>query len=1115
MSSPALLTILLAQANEAAETASKVAETTGNDGSALKILGVLAIVIAVLTVPFMVGGYLAKSFRTPEFGARIGTVLFSIVAGLLVVGYGWPPKLGVDLKGGVILTYRIADKDADREALIEALGRRINPSGTKEIVIRPYGTQQIEIIIPEVDGEEVKTIQKLIEKAGVLEFRIVANRRDHDYIIAAARTQAEAANPAVRVRPQVEDESGKLIGRWVGVARSDQEVGGVHPLKLAGIGDHFLRNGVTGRLLEDPAMPRTTEDQALEKWLKENNAENLQVLMAVNDGYNVTGDFLAMASSSFDENARPCVNFQMSPAGATRFGALTHANRPTEGFHRQLGIVLDNTLESAPNLNSQITDRGQITGSFTSEEVSFLVNILRAGKLPSTLQGPTSKSEVGSLLGADTISKGTRAIGLSLVTVLLFIAVYYKFAGFVACLALLLNLVLILAVLILFQQPLTLPGLAGLVLTVGMSVDANVLIFERIREELQKGAALRMSIRNGFSRATTTIVDANLTTLITAIVLYAIGTDQIKGFAVALIVGILMSMFTAIFCSRVVFELAERKRWISQLSMMELLGGTSIDFIGKRKMAATFSIILIVIGLIGVVSRGKQMFDIDFLGGTAVTMKLEEKMDDDAVRRKLDETFADLKVDDSSVQYNLSRITMDNQEDRFWKVNTSLQDVDQLKGVLKAAFPLATHSMEFNNVEQRRIQDTAAQKAANKKATAKQADPTAGPGDDKAGDDKAGDDKAGDDKAGDDKAGDDKAGDDKAGDDKAGDDKAGNDKAGDDKAGDDKAGDEKAGDGAALGAKSGDLLAYSHEAVAAMTMLAGQADAANAEDKAPAEDTGFYETSADIELGSPMNYQTLLDKIDTTKTALNVNAVVELRVNEPTTNWTVASPKPFRKWTVKMSTNEENARKVLSTLQESLSSEPVWHAADKIGAQVAGKTQSLAIWALLSSLLGIVAYIWIRFQKVVFGLAAVIALVHDVLITLGAIAVSYWLVGVLGFLQIEEFKISLPVVAAFLTIIGYSLNDTIVVFDRIREVRGKSPELTDDMINASINQTLGRTLLTSLTTLIVVAILYALGGQSIHGFSFALLVGVVVGTYSSIFVASPALLWMMKRMNAH
>mgnify|MGYP001548291537 CR=1 FL=1 len=178
----------------------------------------------------------------------------------------------------------------------------------------------------------------------------------------------------------------------------------------------------------------------------------------------------------------------------------------------------------------------------------------------------------------------------------------------------------------------------------------------------------------------------------------------------------------------------------------------------------------------------------------------------------------------------------------------------------------------------------------------------------------------------------------------------------------------------------------------------------------------------------------------------------------------------------------------------------------------------MAIAALLTSLLGIVAYIWIRFQRVVFGLAAVVALVHDVLFTLGAIALSYWfargfgidgLVPLFSLLKIDEFKISLPVVAAFLTIIGYSLNDTIVVFDRIREVRGKSPSLSADMVNKSINQTLGRTLLTSLTTLLVVGILYAFGGQEIHGFAFALLIGVLVGTYSSIFVASPTLLWML------
>jgi SecD/SecF fusion protein len=170
-----------------------------------------------------------------------------------------------------------------------------------------------------------------------------------------------------------------------------------------------------------------------------------------------------------------------------------------------------------------------------------------------------------------------------------------------------------------------------------------------------------------------------------------------------------------------------------------------------------------------------------------------------------------------------------------------------------------------------------------------------------------------------------------------------------------------------------------------------------------------------------------------------------------------------------------------------------------------------AITSILLSLFAIVGYIWIRFQHLTFGLAAVVALVHDVLVTLGAVALSYWVASAGGgLLLMDEFKISLPIVAAFLTVIGYSLNDTIVVFDRIREVKGKSPELTAGMIDASINQTLSRTVLTSLTTLIVVAILYGFGGEGIHGFAFALLVGVIVGTYSSMFIASPALLWMTK-----
>jgi SecD/SecF fusion protein len=225
-------------------------------------------------------------------------------------------------------------------------------------------------------------------------------------------------------------------------------------------------------------------------------------------------------------------------------------------------------------------------------------------------------------------------------------------------------------------------------------------------------------------------------------------------------------------------------------------------------------------------------------------------------------------------------------------------------------------------------------------------------------------------------------------------------------------------------------------------------------------------------------------------------------------SWNGESKETKTSWTIGLPLEKAQAQPLIDTMQDTINQSPVFRSISKIGGSVAGNTRNMAIAALAASLIGIVAYIWFRFQKVVYGLAAVVALVHDVLITVGAIAISAYLAPMFGFLMIEEFKISLPIVAALLTIIGYSLNDTIVVFDRIREVKGKNPLLTGDMINTSINQTLSRTLLTSVTTLIVVLILYAIGGDGIHGFAFALLIGVFVGTYSSIFVASPILLWL-------
>jgi SecD/SecF fusion protein len=194
-----------------------------------------------------------------------------------------------------------------------------------------------------------------------------------------------------------------------------------------------------------------------------------------------------------------------------------------------------------------------------------------------------------------------------------------------------------------------------------------------------------------------------------------------------------------------------------------------------------------------------------------------------------------------------------------------------------------------------------------------------------------------------------------------------------------------------------------------------------------------------------------------------------------------------------------------------MGSDPVWVSSSSVGTSVAGDMIGRAFAALLASFVGITLYVWFRFHRLIYGFAAVAALIHDVVITLGAIAASYWLSDALGILMVDQFKISLTVLAAILTIIGYSLNDTIVVFDRIREVKGKATRLTGPMVNVSINQTLSRTLLTAITTLIVVLLLYIFGGEGIHAFAFALVVGVVVGTYSSIFIASPILLWLTAR----
>jgi len=289
--------------------------------------------------------------------------------------------------------------------------------------------------------------------------------------------------------------------------------------------------------------------------------DRVQFAYLVPETADITGDYLKHAAVGFDQRGRPIVNFTWKPAGAEIFGELTANN-----IDKPLGIIVDEEVYSAPTIRSRITTRGQIEGQFTSDEAGELAVILRAGALsvPVVIE---EERTVGPALGADSIRRGVNASVIGLILVVAFAGVYYRMSGGYASIALLVNLIMIVGLMSMFGATLTLPGIAGLVLTVGMAIDANVIIFERIREELRSGKLPRGAIRTGFEKATWTILDANITTLITAIVLYEFGTGPIKGFAVTLSIGILTSVFSALVVTRLLFQLWPGDRPVEVVSI--------------------------------------------------------------------------------------------------------------------------------------------------------------------------------------------------------------------------------------------------------------------------------------------------------------------------------------------------------------------------------------------------------------------------------------------------------------------------------------------------------------------------------------------------------------------
>lgn len=977
---------------------SQAAETGGGRSGWV----LLAIVVAAFILPFVFGSLIGRALRLRDLSFRIGVILLVITLSLIpfvyVMAQGRPwtdaVRFGIDLAGGTNLVYEIdrenipEGKKVDAallDKMVGAVSRRINPSGTEEVVVRRVGTDRIEVIIPGADQAVVEQKKGLITRLGSLEFAILANERDHREWVLEAQALPLTENDVRR--------GGRVVASWRDMAEGQD----MQPSPSDQVATRTV-----------PRVDEKGQEHQVQQFLIAFEPPNQQV----------TGRYLTRVDQQIDQNGQLAVGFSFSLQGASKFAQLTSKYRPDEFFQRRLAILLDGKIHSAPYIRETISQSGQITGRFTQEEVEELISVLNAGALEVPLKRqPVSEFTISPLLGHDVQQKGMLSIAVASIAVFVFMVVYYLFAGIVADLCLLLNILMVIGAMAVIQAAFTLPGLAGLVLTIGMAVDANVLIYERMREEMQRGSSLRMAIHNGFSKALAPIVDSNVTTLITAVILYMIGSDQIRGFAVTLFIGLVCSMFTAIYVGRVLFDIVERRRWLKKLKMLSFVGVTSIDFLGKRVIAFTASFLLIAIGMGSLFARGKDNLDIDFTGGTMVTFEFVKPQDIDDVRSRLQEKFG------SSI--SLEQLTLTSGDvtsggGTQFRMRTTIQEPKEVRDLINESFNDPEHELRRVTMSYGEITDFAAT-SADAKAEA-DTDKAARPEDE-----------------------------------------------------------ERFAGGHAVSLKFS-------SGIATATMseyLISQISEIKGEGNQPKynEIPALFQLVGRVEAPADPNTQTAHQRW--------------LEMNLFTT----------------AAFDQADLETVLASLQQRMASEPVYTEMNTFAKSVADETQLDALFAMLASLVAIIIYIWFRFERVTYGLAAVAALVHDVLATLGCLALAAWLSPTTfgTFLDLEDFKINMTVVAAILTIIGYSLNDTIVIFDRIREIRGKNPNLTYDMVNLSVNQTLARTLLTSLTVFIVVMILYLFGGEGIHGFAFCMVIGVITGCYSTVFIANPILLWLHQR----
>jgi len=779
----------------------------------------------------------------------------------------------------------------------EVLRKRIDKFGVTQPNIQRLGTSG-RILVELPGAKDVDRVKNLLQSTAQLEFwETYKNDQLLNFLIEANNLLKSQVKVSKKISPDEKDDISKIEELLADVSPQDSILSSSNPILDRIVGQGFQGGPVLAQFASRDSdlileylnqsdvrklLPSEyryirfawgkpiTDSDVVELYALKSNRDNKAPL---------SGGVVVDALQTFDQVGNAAVSMQMDSRGARIWENMTG-----KAFKEasNIAIVLDNIVYSAPGVSSGPISggRSEITGSFSLNEAIDLANVLRAGKLPASAEIIQSEI-VGPSLGKEAIEAGINSFVIALIFVLLWMVFYYGSSGIYADIALVLNILLIFGILAGLGAVLTLPGIAGVVLTIGISVDANVLIFERIREELDKGKGIRKAIADGFNNALSSILDANITTGLTALILFIFGTGPIKGFATTLLIGIGTSLFTAIFITRILVDSRNKKGSevsFSTKATKGLFSNIKISFLQRRKVAYLVSSILILISLASLSFQGLNQ-GVDFVGGRSYTVRFDKPVNPTEIGGVLSNEFGSAEAKTFG-------------EDNQLKITTK--------------YKVDVEGIAVDEEIQNKLFDA--------------------------------------------------------------------------------------------------LQSY---------------------------------------LPDGTTYQSF------------VNGSSEKQIG------------------------------IMSSI--------------KVGPTIADDIKKNSFLAVIGSLIVVFLYILLRFQKWQFSLGAVAAVFHDVLIVLGIFSITYTFMPF-------SMEINQAFIAAILTVIGYSLNDTVVVFDRIREYIGEHTKWEFDItVNAALNSTLSRTLNTSLTTLIVLLSIFIFGGESIRGFMFALIIGVIVGTYSSVFIATPVM----------